>query len=124
MDSAQGTTSHQRSFSRSSNARPSTQRREMLFVGIDWAEDHHDLVVMVENGRVLATARISDDLAGVGRLHALIADHQTGADDAVAVGIETDRGLLVTSLVAAGYEVFAVNPMVASRYRDRHSIAG
>jgi len=96
----------------------------MLFVGIDWAEDHHDVVVMAEDGRVLAGARIGDDLAGVGRLHSLIADHQTDSDEAVGVGIETDRGLLVTSLVAAGYEVFAVNPMVASRYRDRHSIAG
>lgn len=97
----------------------------MLFVGIDWAEDHHDLVVMGEDGEVCDRARIGDDLVGVGRLHALIADHQRiGNDEAVAVGIETDRGLLVTSLVAAGYEVFAVNPMVASRYRDRHSIAG
>lgn len=96
----------------------------MLFVGIDWAEDHHDLVVMAEDGRVLANARIGDDLTGVGRLHALVADHQTDAEEVVSVGIETDHGLLVTSLVAAGYEVFAVNPMVASRYRDRHSIAG
>jgi len=96
----------------------------MLFVGIDWAEDHHDLVVMAEDGQVRAGTRIGDDLAGVGRLHGLVADHQVDADEPVAVGIETDRGLLVTSLVAAGYEVFAVNPMVASRYRDRHSIAG
>src|SRR5215207_4128751 len=96
----------------------------MLFVGIDWAEDHHDLVVMAEDGQVRAGTRIGDDLAGVGRLHALVADHQVDADEPVAVGIETDRGLLVASLVAAGYEVFSVNPMVASRYRDRHSIAG
>ena len=96
----------------------------MLFVGIDWAEDHHDLVVMGEDGRVRAGMRIGGDLAGVGRLHALIADHQVDTDETVAVGIETDRGLLVTSLVASGYEVYAVNPMVASRYRDRHSIAG
>ncbi len=96
----------------------------MLFVGIDWAEDHHDLVVMAEVGKVLAGTRIGDDLAGVARLHALIAEHQVDTDEPVTVGIETDRGLLVTSLVAAGYEVYAVNPMVASRYRDRHSIAG
>ena len=40
------------------------------------------------------------------------------------VGIETDRGLFVSALVAAGYEVFAVNPMSTSRYRDRHSTSG
>ena len=39
-------------------------------------------------------------------------------------GIETDRGLFVSALVAAGYQVFAVNPMSASRYRDRHGSSG
>ena len=96
----------------------------MLFVGIDWSEGHHDLVVMSADGKVVSRGRIADDLAGVGRLHVLVADQLADADEAVAVGIETDRGLLVTSLVAAGYEVYAVNPMVASRYRDRHSVAG
>jgi hypothetical protein len=96
----------------------------MLFVGIDWSEDHHDLVVMAEGGEVLARSRIAGDLSGVGELHALVTDHLAGPGDEVVVGIETDRGLLVTSLVGAGYEVYAVNPMVASRYRDRHSIAG
>jgi hypothetical protein len=40
------------------------------------------------------------------------------------IGIETDRGLFVAALVAAGYQVFAVNPMSTSRYRDRHSASG
>ena len=40
------------------------------------------------------------------------------------VGIETDRGPWVQALVAAGYEVFAINPMSASRYRERHSTSG
>ena len=38
----------------------------------------------------------------------------------MAVGIETDRGLLVGALVAAGYQVYAVNPHTVSRYRGRH----
>jgi hypothetical protein len=41
----------------------------------------------------------------------------------VVVGIETDRGLLVGALVAAGYQVVAVNPLAASRYRERHTIS-
>ena len=40
------------------------------------------------------------------------------------IGIETDRGLFVGALLAGGYEVFAVNPMSTSRYRDRHSTSG
>jgi transposase len=38
----------------------------------------------------------------------------------VAVGIETDRGLLVGALLGAGYQVYAVNPHAVSRYRGRH----
>jgi transposase len=59
-------------------------------------------------------------------LHALIADHLPDDADAtgVVVGIETDRGPWVTALIAAGYRVYAINPMQASRYRDRYSTSG
>ena len=40
------------------------------------------------------------------------------------VGIETDRGPWVAALVAAGYTVYAVNPLQASRYRERHGVSG
>jgi transposase len=57
------------------------------------------------------------------QLHALVADH---ADDPaeVVVGIETDRGLWVGALAAAGYQVYAINPKVVARYRDRHHSSG
>jgi hypothetical protein len=42
----------------------------------------------------------------------------------VVIGIETDRSLFVTALAAAGYQLCAVSPMSASRYRDRHSTSG
>ena len=42
----------------------------------------------------------------------------------VVVGIETDRGPWVTALRAAGYQVFAINPMSAARYRERHATSG
>ena len=40
------------------------------------------------------------------------------------VGIETDRGPWVRALLAAGYQVYAVNPMQAARYRERRSVSG
>ena len=40
------------------------------------------------------------------------------------IGIEIERGLLVDSLVGAGYCVYAVNPLAASRDRDRHATSG
>jgi hypothetical protein len=97
-----------------------------LFVGDDWAEDHHDVELMDETGRVLARKRLPEGVAGMARLHALIGQ-QLGddADDAeVVTGTETDRGPWVAALVAAGYTVYGVNPLQASRYRERHGVSG
>jgi transposase len=98
----------------------------VLFAGDDWAEDHHDVEVQDEQGRVLARARLPEGIAGITRLHALIgqvAGPDAGAAE-VAVGIETDRGLWVMALCAAGYSVYAINPRQVSRYRERHGTSG
>jgi len=94
----------------------------MLFVGVDWAEDHHDICLMDEQGKVIGSKRVEESLQGAAQVHALIADW---ADDPgqVIIGIETDRGLFVQSLLAAGYQVYAINPLAVSRYRERHTIA-
>lgn len=98
----------------------------MLFVGDDWAEDHHDVALVDEEGRLLARGRLSEGVQGIEALHGLVADHLDGQDgpDQVMVGIETDRGPWVAALLAAGYTVFAVNPLSAARYRDRHGTSG
>jgi transposase len=98
----------------------------LLFVGDDWAEDHHDVELMDQAGRTLAKARLPEGVAGIARLHAMIAE-QLGedADEAeVLVGIETERGPWVAALLAAGYTVYAVNPLQAARYRERHGVSG
>lgn len=92
----------------------------LIFVGIDWAEAHHDACIVDEQGTVLSKQRVPDGVAGLGQLHAMVAEHAEDPSD-VVVCIEIDRGLLVDALVAAGYEVYAINPMAASRYRDRHA---
>jgi transposase len=97
-----------------------------LFVGDDWAEAHHDVELMDASGRRLAKARLPEGAAGMARLHTMIAEHLgEQADEAeVIVGIETDRGLWVAALVAAGYTVLAVNPLQAARYRERLAVSG
>jgi len=95
----------------------------MIFVGDDWAEDHHDVCLMDETGKRLAARRLPEGLAGIRALHELIAVHAEGPEQ-VLVGIETDRGLWVSALVAAGYQVWAINPLAAARYRDRHHVSG
>jgi Transposase/Transposase IS116/IS110/IS902 family len=100
--------------------------RVRFFVGDDWAEDHHDVELMDAAGRVLAKRRLPEGVAGMAGLHELVGRHLGEDADgaAVAVGIETDRGPWVLALVAAGYTVFGVNPLQASRYRERHGVSG
>jgi len=94
-----------------------------LYVGDDWAEDHHDVHLMNEAGERLAARRLPEGVEGVTALHELVAEHASGPHE-VIVGIETDRGPWVMALLAAGYRVYAVNPRSASRYRDRHHVGG
>jgi transposase len=105
----------------------------LLFIGDDWAEDHHDVEIQNEAGRRQAKARLPEGLEGISRLHALVAEHapadwaELDSDQVAArviVGIETDRGPWVAALRAAGYQVYAINPLSAARYRERHSTSG
>lgn len=113
----------------------------MLFVGDDWAEGHHDIEIVDGDGKLLVRRRLPEGLEGVTRMHALIAaqmpddwidrdpdeDADQDADEdaaSVKIGIETDRGSWVAALVAAGYEVYAINPLSVARYRERHSTSG
>jgi len=107
--------------------------RVLLFIGDDWAEDHHDLELEDDTGQRLAKACLPEGLQGITRLHALVAQHAPAewADlpseevaARVVVGIETDRGPWVTALRAAGYQVFAINPLSSARYRERYSTSG
>jgi hypothetical protein len=78
--------------------------RVRLFVGDDWAQDHHDVEVMDQAGAVLAKRRLPEGVAGMAQLHELIGRLvPEDADDAqVVIGIETDRGPWVAALAAAG----------------------
>ncbi|MCA1836826.1 MAG: IS110 family transposase [Actinobacteria bacterium] len=94
----------------------------MVFLGVDWAEEHHDICLIDSDGKRLEKARVPEGIDGVRHIHALVAKHIDEPGE-VVVGIETDRGLLVGSLVGAGYQVFAINPLAVSRYRDRHTVS-
>ena len=94
----------------------------MIFVGDDWAEAHHDVCVLDEQGGGWEAAG-AEGLAGIGQLHALLAEHAERAGR----GRDRDRDrsrLWVAALLEAGYRVYAINPLAASRYRDRHAVSG
>ena len=94
-----------------------------LFVGDDWAEAHHDVHLMTQSGDRLVARQLPEGLAGIAALHAMIAEHADDPAD-VIIGIETDRGPWVQALLAAGYQVYAINPLMVARYRERTNVAG
>jgi transposase len=97
----------------------------MIWCGIDWAERHHDVALVDDDGNLVAKRRIGDDAVGFTTLLSLLAQHGATADGerATPIAIETASGLLPAALLAAGFIVYAINPLAASRYRDRYSVS-
>jgi len=91
--------------------------------GIDWAEAHHDVALVDQDGTVVARERIGTGVEGFTRVVELIAEHG-GSPAGTPVAIETDKNLLVVGLAGAGFTVYPINPRAVARYRERHSQAG
>jgi transposase len=88
----------------------------MVFVGIDWADQHHDLVALSAEGQLLGHCRVAHSLEGMAALAAFLAGCAASREDCLCV-VEATQGLLVTALLEAGYPVAAVNPTTTSRLR-------
>ncbi|MFD5407504.1 IS110 family RNA-guided transposase [Streptomyces griseorubiginosus] len=98
-------------------------RKILIYCGIDWAERTHDVALVDDTGQLLAKRHITDDAAGYKILLDLLAEYGDTEEDPIPVAIETSRGLLVAILRTGKRQVFAINPMAAARYRDRHSVS-
>ena len=100
----------------------------MLFIGDDWAEGHHDVVVQDGTGRELARRRLPEGADGIARFHELVASRWGGDGEPdpaqVIVVIETDRGPWVKALAAAGYRVYPANPKQAARHKETVANSG
>ena len=71
----------------------------MLFVGDDWAEDHHDVQLADDERSAVGRRRLPEGIEGIARLHALVAEQKPeewadleAARGLLKVGIATDRG--------------------------------
>jgi transposase len=91
--------------------------------GIDWAEDHHDVALVDETGKLVAKQRIKDDADGFRLLLALLAEAGDCAEAPIPVAVETARGLVFACLRTTGRKVYSINPMAVARYRERHRSA-
>ena len=91
----------------------------MWFAGIDWADQHHDVVVLDAAGARVGQLRVPHSAAGVGQLIAWlrqIGDVST-CPEHLACLIETTHGVLITALLEQGLSVYPVNPKTVDRAR-------
>jgi Transposase len=85
---------------------------------------HHDVAVVDDDGRIVVRGRVGNDAAGFAQLLTLLAEAGDSADNPIPVAIETDRGLWVAALRETGRAIYPINPLAASRYRDRYAVSG
>jgi transposase len=91
----------------------------MWYAGIDWADDHHDVVVLDDSSRQIASRRVAHTAAGLAELTTTLEQIcGTTAKDQLACIVETNRGLLITALLEAGFAVYPVNPKTVDRRRN------
>jgi hypothetical protein len=90
--------------------------RPRAFCGLDWAEGHHDLALVDQDGKLIAKRRITDNAQGFAELLNMLAEAGNCAENPIPVAIETSRGLMVAALRATGRAIYAINPM-ATRWR-------
>lgn len=89
----------------------------MWYAGIDWADQHHDVVVIDEAGRQVATRRVAHTQEGLSTLtHLLVGIAKT--PEQMACILETNQGLLISALLEAGFPVYPVNPKTVDRRRN------
>ena len=91
----------------------------MWFAGIDWADRHHDVVVLDAEGVQVGQVRVPHSAAGVAQLIAWL--RQIGEiatdPDQLACLVETTQGVLITALLEHGLAVYPVNPKTVDRSR-------
>jgi transposase len=91
----------------------------MWYAGIDWADNHHDAVVLDDAGHIVLTLHVAHSVAGLAQLTCAL-EQLCGptAKEQIACIVETNRGLLISALLEAGFAVYPVNPKTVDRRRN------
>jgi hypothetical protein len=91
----------------------------MWYAGIDWADQHHDAVVIDAAGQRVAARCVAHTAEGLTDLTTFlrgIGDVATHPEHLACI-VETNHGLLITALLEAGLVVYPVNPKTVDRHR-------
>jgi hypothetical protein len=91
----------------------------MWYAGIDWADTHHDALVLDEKGHQSGSVRVDHTPEGLAKLNSFL-ESISGPDqkEQMACIIETTHGLLIAFLLEAGWPVYPVNPRTVDRKRS------
>ena len=92
------------------------------YVGIDWATEEHAVCVLDDGGRVKKALSAAHTAAGINGLCRELG--ALGDRAQVRVAIERPTGLLVDTLVDAGFVVVPLHPNAVKACRPRYSAAG
>ncbi len=88
----------------------------MFYAGIDWADDHHDVVIIDQTGQRKGSLRVEHSVSGLAQLIAFL-KASTPDGEQLACIVETNRGLLITALLEGSVAVYPVNPKTVDRKR-------
>jgi transposase len=94
------------------------------FVGVDWGGERHELCLLNAAGQVCGRRSVAHTAEAVHDAVQWLRERTGVPPAAMAVAIETPRGVLVDALIEHGFVVFAINPKQLDRFRDRFTAAG
>ena len=92
---------------------------QTYFAALDWAQEHHDVLVVDRGGTMLADFQLAHTAEG-GRQFA----QQMQPCGGCPISSETSCGRGVDQLVQRGFPVYPVNPKAAQRDRERKAPSG
>lgn len=89
------------------------------YAGLDWAKDHHEVVIIDKEGQIVADFVFDHSLEGWQRFR-----KEVSGFAGLAVAIETNQGAAVDQLLQHEFTVYPVNPVAAASYRKRKAPTG
>jgi transposase len=100
--------------------KPMKQWKEIThYAGFDWARDHHLVVIVDQQGQIVADFQFEHSVAGWKSFR-----EKTAIFSNLAVAIETSQGAAVDQMLQLGYTLYPVNPTAAAGYRQRKAPSG
>ncbi len=93
-----------------------------VMVGVDWASTEHAVCIIDDQGKVRARMTVAHSAQGLAALCAGL--QRFGLPASIRVAVERPSGLLIDTLLEAGYTVVPIHPNVVKASRPRYHAAG